>query len=87
MEVTAVVLFKGSLAYYSVSSREGEIYVAHLLTYSGEPENYPPQRISFEKQGRHCIGSIEDRDLMDDICDAARDKFRTTEGPIFRQNP
>jgi hypothetical protein len=87
MEVTAVVLYKGALAYYTVSKRSEESYVAHLLMYNGDDQNNPPRLISFEKSGRHCTGDIEDQNLMDDICYAVKEKFIDPTHPSYGRNP
>lgn len=72
MNKTAVVLHKGALAHYTVRSEDEEHYEAHLVRYTGAPENEPPQDIEFSKTGRHCTGSTEEQDLMDDICNAVQ---------------
>jgi hypothetical protein len=76
MEVTAVVLHRGALAHYSVHSDGEEHYEAHLVRYKGAPEHEPPQDIEFSKEGRHCTGSTEEQDLMDDICNAVQVTMR-----------
>lgn len=76
MEVTAVVLHKGALAHYTVHTNSDERYEAHLVRYKGAPENEPPQDIEFSKRGRHCTGSTEEQDLMDDICNAVQVSMR-----------
>lgn len=72
MDVTAVVLHKGALAHYTVHTAGDEHYEAHLVRYKGAPENEPPQDIEFDRTGRHCTGSTEEQDLMDDICNAVQ---------------
>jgi len=67
MDVTTVVLHKGALAHYVVHS-EDRRFEAHLIRYSGARENEPPHDIAFQKAGRHCTGSTEEQDLMDDLC-------------------
>ena len=76
MKVTAVVLHKGALAHYNVTTDEHEHFEAHLLRYKGARENEPPQDIAFQKTGRHCTGSTEEQDLMDDLCDAVEARER-----------
>lgn len=75
MEVTAVVLHKGAIARYVVAERGGNRFVAHLLLYSGDPASTPPLQVDLEKTGRHCIGSVEDVGLMDDIYYAAKEEM------------
>lgn len=74
MDVTAVVLHKGALAHYAVHKDSDLEYEAHLLRYSGARENEPPHDIAFRKAGRHCTGSTEEQDLMDDILYAVETK-------------
>jgi hypothetical protein len=75
MEVTAVVLHRGALAHYTVSERGRDRFDAHLLMYGGDPASSPPQQVSLEKQGRHCIGNVEDIELLDDIYYAVKEKL------------
>jgi hypothetical protein len=74
MEITAVVLHKGALAHYAVHSEQRANFEAHLLQYNGALENEPPHDIVLQKAGRHCTGSTEEQDLMDDICNAVECK-------------
>jgi hypothetical protein len=76
MDVTAVVFHKGALAHYTVSRREGNRFVAHLLAYSGDPASSPPQQVSLEKQGRHCVGSVDDEALLDDLFYATKEEWQ-----------
>jgi hypothetical protein len=76
MKVTAVVLHKGALAHYNVTTDEHEYFEAHLLRYKGALENEPPLDIAFQKEGRHCTGSTKEQDLMDDLCDAVEAKVQ-----------
>lgn len=80
MEVTVVVLFRGALAHYSVAEQEQGKFEARLLKYTGSKLNSPPQEFLFRKEGRHCIGSIEEQDLMDDLCHAVQTKLSKTGG-------
>ena len=75
MDVTAVVFHKGALAHYTVAEEGREGFVAHLLTYTGDPASSPPAHLSLRKNGRHCSGTIEDESLMDDIYYAAKEKL------------
>ena len=72
MDVTTVVMHKGALAHYAVHTEDEAHYEAHLIRYKGAPENEPPHDIEFSKDGRHCTGSTEEQDLMDDICNAVQ---------------
>jgi hypothetical protein len=74
MEFTAVVLYNGALAHYTVKLEGNGTYEAGLLKYNGEVGNRPPQRIWFTKVGRHCTGDINNQDLMDDIYLAVKSK-------------
>jgi hypothetical protein len=76
MEVIAAVLYRGSLAHYSVAQRETDRFVAQLLTYSGDPTSLPPKLISLEKIGRHCVGNVIEVRLMDDIYNAAKEEVQ-----------
>ena len=70
MEVTAVVIYKGALAYYNVSEQRGEAFNAHLVKYNGE-EDHPPRYILLKKEGRHWTGDINNKELLDDLGYAA----------------
>jgi len=72
MDITAVIFHKGALAHYTVSQREGNGLVARLLAYSGDPASSPPKQVSLVKTGRHCTGSIDDEELMDEIYHATK---------------
>lgn len=74
MDVTAVVLHRGALAHYAVHKDGEQVYEAHLLRYSGAREDEPPHEIEFRKAGRHCTGSTDEQDLMDDILNAVQSK-------------
>ena len=76
MEITAVVLYQGALAYYTVSRQGDGTYVARLLSYCGAQGSEPPPTIHFWSDGRHCDGSIEDGELMDDLWLAVKEKIR-----------
>ena len=75
MEVTAVVLHRGALAHYAVTERGKDRFEAHLLKYGGDPAGSPPQNVSLEKIGRHCVGNVIEAGLMDDIYYAAKDQI------------
>ena len=70
MEVTAVVIYKGALAYYNVLKQREDAYNAYLVKYNGQQDN-PPQRIALKKEGRHWTGDINNTDLVDDLGYAA----------------
>lgn len=72
MKITAVVLHKDSLAHYTVSEKEDGSFEAHLLRYSGERRDAPPQMIRFVKDGRHCTGDTDEQELMDELCAAVK---------------
>jgi hypothetical protein len=75
MELTVVVLYRKVLAHYTVAVREDGTYLAGLIKYKGDKQHVPPQRIWFKKQGRHCIGDIDDQELMDDLYHAVQSKM------------
>ena len=68
MEVTTVVLHKGALAHYTVVKNDDKLYIAHLVRYGGDSRNKPPKHFHFIEEGRHCSGSTNEQDLMDDLC-------------------
>jgi hypothetical protein len=75
MEFTAVVLHRGARAYYAVSERGRDRFVASLVAYKGDPASSPPTQVSLEKQGRHCTGNVEDIALLDELYYAAKEKL------------
>ena len=75
MEFTAVVLFKGLLAHYTVAIKKDGTYMAGLLKYNGNKLDGPPTKIFFKKSGRHCDGDTEEQELIDDIYDAVQFKL------------
>ncbi|HVK97862.1 MAG TPA: hypothetical protein VM368_08595 [Flavisolibacter sp.] len=67
MEVTAAVLYGGSLAHYDVQlENSGECY-ARLSNYRGNPTQQPPKEIRLRKEGRHWVSSDVDDRLSDDL--------------------
>lgn len=72
MEITAVVLHKGSLAHYTVSQKSDGTYEAHLLRYGGNRQDKPPKGLGFVKDGRHCTGNTQEEELMDELCAAIK---------------
>ncbi|RPD49182.1 hypothetical protein [Paracnuella aquatica] len=87
MEHTVVVLFKNALAHYHVVQSGALGYEASLLRYGGSAENVPPIDVRFVKEGRHCTGSTEEADLMDDLYDAVQRKEQKREGPAGAHPP
>lgn len=75
MEHTVVVLYQKALAHYTVAVREDGTYWASLTKYKGSRQSGPPHRIWFKKQGRHCIGDIDDQELMDDLYHAVQSRM------------
>ncbi|HVF82026.1 MAG TPA: hypothetical protein VM884_08835 [Flavisolibacter sp.] len=67
MEVTAAVLFGGSLAHYDVRVESGSECYAQLSSYKGSPSQQPPQHIKLYKEGRHWVSSDVDNQLSDDL--------------------
>jgi hypothetical protein len=78
VEVTAVVLHKGALAHYTVSEKGKDKFVAHLLSYRGDPSCTPPSEVRLEKQGRHCVGNVEDVALLDELYYAVKERLEHT---------
>ena len=72
MKTSAVVLHKGKLAHYAVEMDEEHHLEARLIKYGGKEEDAPPENIHLEKHGRHCTGTIEEQELMDDIWEAVQ---------------
>ena len=79
MNITAVILHRGALAHYTVSQMEERRFVAQLLKYGGDPASSPPQQVSLEKIGRHCVGNVVDVGLMDDLYYAASEEIKRLE--------
>ena len=67
MEVTAAVLYGGSLAHYDVRIENGRECRAQLSSYKGSPSHQPPQIITLRKEGRHWFSSNADNNLSDDL--------------------
>jgi hypothetical protein len=67
MEVTAAVLYGGSLAHYDVQVANGGECVAKLSSYNGSPARRPPLEFTLRKEGRHWISSNADNSLSDDL--------------------
>ncbi len=85
MEVTAVVIYKGALAYYNVSKQREDAFNAHLIKYNGH-QDYPPQHILLTKEGRHWTGNVSNKELLDDLGYAAElEVKRKIEEPFYRK--
>lgn len=67
MEVTAAVLYGGSLAHYDVRVESGSECHAELSSYRGHPSQQPPQSIRLKKEGRHWTSPEVDEQLSDDL--------------------
>ena len=67
MEVTAAVLYGGSLAHYDVRIENGRECRAQLFSYKGSPAQQPPQSITLRKEGRHWVSTNADNSLSDDL--------------------
>lgn len=67
MEVTAAVLYNGSLAHYDVQVRGDKECIAKLSSYNGSPSHIPPREIKLRKEGRHWVSSENAGNLPDDI--------------------
>lgn len=87
MEVTAVVLHKGALAYYTVAKENGELYIAHLVRYGGDTRNKPPKHLHFVEEGRHCTGTANNQELMDDLCYTVKQQLGGYNAPLKQDYP
>jgi hypothetical protein len=67
MEVTAAVLYNGSLAHYDVQLRGDRECVARLSSFNGNPSAKPPGELQLKKEGRHWVSSGTDGALADDL--------------------
>jgi hypothetical protein len=67
MEVTAAVLYGGSLAHYDVQVENGGECYAKLSSFRGSPSQQPPQTIRLKKEGRHWVSRDVDNRLSDDL--------------------
>lgn len=67
MEVTAAVLYSGSLAHYDVRVESGNECYAQLSSYKGNTAQQPPQQIRLYKEGRHWVSSEGENQLSDDL--------------------
>ena len=67
MEVTAAVLYGGSLAHYDVRVESGNECYAQLSSFNGHPGQQPPHTIKLRKEGRHWVSSDVDHQLSDDL--------------------
>ena len=67
MEITAAVLYGGSLAHYDVQVESGRECFARLSSYNGSPWQEPPHTIKLRKEGRHWVSDSADHSLSDDL--------------------
>lgn len=67
MEITAAVLYGGSLAHYDVEVEGGRECFARLSSYNGSPTEQPPHAIRLRKEGRHWVSDNADNGLSDDL--------------------
>lgn len=67
MEVTAAVLYGGSLAHYDVQVENGRECYAQLSSFNGNPSQQPPRTIKLRKEGRHWVSNDVDNSLSDDL--------------------
>jgi hypothetical protein len=86
MEISAVVLHKGALAYYTVEKGSGQLYKAHLTKYGGASMNEPPQHLQFIEEGRHCSGNTNNQELMDELCYTVKQYLGGSNAPQ-QENP
>ena len=67
MEVTAAVLYNGSLAHYDVQVRGERECIARLSSFNGNGSNTPPTHLKLRKEGRHWVSSDNQGSLADDL--------------------
>lgn len=67
MEITAAVLYGGSLAHYDVQVEGGRECFARLSSYNGDPAQQPPRTIKLRKEGRHWVSDSQESSLSDDL--------------------
>ena len=67
MEITAAVLYGGSLAHYDVRVESGRECFARLSSFNGNPAQQPPHTIKLRKEGRHWVSDDVDNSLSDDL--------------------
>ena len=67
MEITAAVLYGGSLAHYDVQVESGRECFAQLSSYNGNPGQKPPHTIKLRNEGRHWVSDDVDHSLSDDL--------------------
>ncbi|HEU4470951.1 MAG TPA: hypothetical protein VFR58_07710 [Flavisolibacter sp.] len=67
MEVTAAVLYDGSLAHYDVRIDNRGECSARLSSFNGNGSQRPPQNIQLRKQGRHWVSQEVDNRMSDDL--------------------
>ncbi|WP_121353315.1 hypothetical protein [Flavisolibacter nicotianae] len=67
MEITAAVLYGGSLAHYDVQVESGRECFARLSSYNGNPSQQPPSTIKLRKEGRHWVSDSAENGLSDDL--------------------
>lgn len=67
MELTAAVLYEGSLAHYDVRVESGRECFARLSSYNGSLIHQPPHNIKLRKEGRHWVSDDTDDGLSDDL--------------------
>ncbi|RYZ48702.1 MAG: hypothetical protein EOO14_21765 [Chitinophagaceae bacterium] len=67
MEITAAVLYGGSLAHYDVRVESGRECFARLSSFNGNPAQQPPHTIKLRKEGRHWVSDGVDNSLSDDL--------------------
>lgn len=67
MEVEVAVLYRGVIAKYRIRKGAEETCQARLVSYNGPADEAPDAVVDFRKEGRHCSGSTEEQELMDDL--------------------
>lgn len=66
-----MVSYRGALANYRIRHSDEQEIEANLIRYMGEKKDTPRQFIYFEQQGRCSFESIEEKELLEAVYQAA----------------
>ena len=67
MEMNATVVYKGSLAYFSIKRESPGIYLAELVYHNRHKNQAPPRKITLARGIRQWTGSHEDPSLLEQL--------------------
>ena len=67
VELEVMVNYKGSDACFSIRPERNGIYTASLISFTGESNQSPPEKITLVKGVRNWAGSIEDDILLSEL--------------------